>query len=142
MYFLVTYILYPLTEKKKFIEVSEIETKYLIFKETFNIIILLLLLAWYALSQDTKYVLPLNDIIFVLVIMFLISFYKRYRVAKLHNARLSYGNSLKDSELYFKTGEDYNQTVTIHSDKDYTLNSLGKINIYVSIFLLYVALAS
>jgi len=118
----------------KFIEVSKIETTYMVFKEIVNLIILTLLLIWYALSATNTFTLPF--------VMFLISFYKTYKVTKLHDARLSYGNSLKDSKFYFQTGQDFNQIVTMHSlkrfsDEDYALHHLGKINILLSMISLY-----
>ncbi len=80
-------VLSPLTEKLSFIETSEIEVKCLIFKESINIVLFLLLNILY-ISVSVIIERVSGDLLFTIPIL-LISIYVRYTLNKLHPARLN-----------------------------------------------------
>ena len=92
-------VLSPLTEKLSFIETSEIEVKCLVFKESINIALFLLLNILY-ISVSVIIERVLDDLLVTIPVL-LISIYVRYMLNKLHPARL---NKELDVDRYYCKG--------------------------------------
>ena len=92
-------VLSPLTEKISFIETSEIEVKCLVFKESINIALFLLLNILY-ISVSVIIERVLDDLLVTIPVL-LISIYVRYMLNKLHPARL---NKELDADRYYCKG--------------------------------------
>ena len=92
-------VLSPLTEKLSFIETSEIEVKCLVFKESINIALFLLLNILY-ISVSVIIERVLDDLLVTIPVL-LISIYVRYMLNKLHPARL---NKELDADRYYCKG--------------------------------------
>ena len=109
-------VLSPLTQKLSFIETSEIEAKCLVFKESINIALFVLLnILYITLSVIIERVA--GDLLFTILVL-LISMYVRYMLNKLHPARLN---------------EEFN------ADR-YYCKGLRKLNLFLVLFMLVVTL--
>ena len=119
-YYLVIYILSPLHDKGvKYLDAGEIEVKSLVFQGTVNCIISSMLIV-ISLFISISTIIP--------IMVFVISFYIRYRKSKLQDSRVAYHKQFEPN---------YDGPSLRHSDMDYKYNWLGAFAVILCVIELY-----